>query len=307
MWFLLLWACSSTSPSSSPSSGVPGSAEPSMQGAPEPLDLRLATWNIAWLTDRRPSGVQGPTRDAEDLARLSAHAEQLDADVLALQEVDGPAAAEAVLGRSYRLWFAEGDRVQNVGLAVRQSLLDAGLQVRRHPDVHALDLGGLRPGLDLSLVHGDAELRLLAVHLKAGCSFPDDPIDPPAGRSCEKLADQLQTVERWVDARIQEGVGAVVLGDFNRQMDRPDPAWPALADGEPGALWRVTDGRKVSCRPGGKPLRYVDHIVLGPRATAWADAASVRSHGYSESERERSDLELSDHCPLLVQLQLGAG
>jgi hypothetical protein len=190
---------------------------------------------------------------------------------------------------------------------LKNGLAGRGVEVVRHPDVVGLDVGGLRPGVDLSLVLGDSELRVLAVHLKAGCSFPDDPVDPPQGAACEKLAKQLPVLEAWIDARIDEGVGVAVMGDFNRQMDAPDVVWPALADGDPGPLWRVTDGRKSQCRPGSKALRYIDHVVLGPRATAWASKGSVRQHPFRESEAEVGDLLLSDHCPLSVDLALGTG
>jgi hypothetical protein len=65
-------------------------------------EIKLATWNIAWLTTKpagHPDLPQNLTiRTEQDFARLRAYAERLAADVIALQEVDGPlAAARAVI------------------------------------------------------------------------------------------------------------------------------------------------------------------------------------------------------------------
>ena len=63
-------------------------------------ELKAATWNLEWLT-LRPAGDEalpenvGP-KSAEALARLRRYAVQLDADVVAFQEVDGAEVAAEV-------------------------------------------------------------------------------------------------------------------------------------------------------------------------------------------------------------------
>ena len=73
-----------------------GSQEP----APGPVqrgELKLATWNIAWLTDRDHLLPRDRTqRRPADVALLAGYARRLDADILALQEIDGPEAAARV-------------------------------------------------------------------------------------------------------------------------------------------------------------------------------------------------------------------
>ena len=52
-------------------------------------DLKIATWNLNWLTTRQgdlPADVK--IRQPEDFDRLHAYAAELDADVIAIQEVD---------------------------------------------------------------------------------------------------------------------------------------------------------------------------------------------------------------------------
>ena len=60
-------------------------------------DLKIATWNLNWLTTRALGDPALPSdvtpRQPADFDRLRAYADQLDADVIAIQEVDGRAVA----------------------------------------------------------------------------------------------------------------------------------------------------------------------------------------------------------------------
>ena len=133
-------------------------------------ELKIAAWNIAWLTTKPAGHPDLPrdltTRTEQDFARLRAYAERLDADVIALQEVDGPLAAARVFDSSaYDFHFPAENDIQRSGFAWRK-----GLRVTRNPDLMALDLRptarrSLRRGADITL-HGEngARLRLLSIH-----------------------------------------------------------------------------------------------------------------------------------------------
>ena len=61
-------------------------------------ELKLASWNVAWLTSRTALLPRDRApRERGDVARLAEYARRLDADVIALQEVDGPEAAAQLL------------------------------------------------------------------------------------------------------------------------------------------------------------------------------------------------------------------
>ena len=74
-------------------------------------ELKLATWNLEWLTLRPagdpalPDNVRPKSADAH--AALQRYARQLDADVVAFQEVDGADAARFLSTLKERL--EEGD------------------------------------------------------------------------------------------------------------------------------------------------------------------------------------------------------
>ena len=66
---------------------------------------------------------------------------------------------------------------------------------------------------------GGQPLRLLSVHLKSFCHQDDlDNVSASDNTDCGKLKRQIPILESWIEARAQEGVPLVVLGDFNRRM-----------------------------------------------------------------------------------------
>ncbi|MCK8787470.1 endonuclease/exonuclease/phosphatase family protein [Roseomonas sp. NAR14] len=266
-------------------------------------EIKLATWNLAWLT-LRPAGDPAlppdlPHRRPEDFAALRAYADRLDADVVAFQEVDGPEAAALVFDPArYALLLADEADVQRTGFAIRRAL-----RVTRHPDLAALDLlpdsrGSLRRGTDVTVESGTASLRLLAVHLKSGCRDGSLAGRAPLPRECDLLARQVPVLAGWIAARQAEGAAFAVLGDFNRRMSPPEAMLPALTRAAP--LARATEGRSDPCRDGAP---FIDHLLLGGAARDWLVPGSLRVLVYAERDpaaRER----LSDHCPVSIRLRL---
>jgi endonuclease/exonuclease/phosphatase family metal-dependent hydrolase len=268
-------------------------------------EIKLATWNIAWLT-LKPAGhpdlprgltVRGP----DDFRLLRDYATRLNADVVALQEIDGEGAAARVFDpAAYAIHLTDEDDVQRPGFAVRRTL-----RVTRNPDLAALDIRAgarrsLRRGADITVEGANgARLRLLSVHLNAGCR--EDPLDggPP---DCEALARQAGILARWVEARRREGVAFAVLGDLNRRIGAEDDFLRSVESGTP--LARPTAGFSSPCwadARGGRP--FISHILLGGAARDWAVPNSLAVLVYAERERGYRD-RLSDHCPVSIRLRL---
>jgi endonuclease/exonuclease/phosphatase family metal-dependent hydrolase len=261
-----------------------------------PSELRLATWNLEWLSSRLEAGVV--KRRQEDYDRLARYADRLDADVVAFQEVDGEAAARRVFSPDrYAFHVAAESDVQRAGFAYKKSLT-----VEKHPDYRELDVGGVRAGVDLTVSLAGKQLRLLSVHLKSGCF--DGPLTKP-GSSCEKLAAQLPKLEAWIDARAAERVPFAVLGDFNRRLfARPDePFWAELDDGEPpeADLSSPGMGRGAECW-GAKYPSFISHIVLGKSAALLVKPGSFTEHAYDAADRPNKGV-ISDHCPLSIVIR----
>lgn len=268
-------------------------------------ELKLATWNLEWLT-LRPAGDRALPPDVrpkgpDSHALLRRYAEELAADVVALQEVDGPQAAATVFPPDrYALHFTADRMVQRVGFAIRQ-----GLRFSANPDVTALNVtpgapNPLRAGADITLDSAGNRLRLLAIHLKTGCR--EDRLDRSPRQQCDQLSRQLAALQGWIAERRREGVPFVILGDFNRWLDGPAEGrlgfWAGLQS--TGPLTRATEGRSSPCWGGGG---FVDHIVAGGAARAWMQADSLRVLVYRERGAEWK-ARLSDHCPVSVRFTL---
>ena len=292
----------------------------------------LASWNLAWLLTpatydellpacRKSGQIRSnersipctpgrdpiPQRQAADFDALAAVAGQLHADVVALQEVDGPEAAALVFRQGWKVdCFVSRAHVQKVGFAIRE-----GIPYQCNPEFAALDVDGAsRAGADLTLYPGTPQaVRLLGVHLKSGCV--DGSLKTSTSEPCKSLRRQVPVVEQWVDARAAEGGRFAVLGDFNRALDQdakysagPDEAAPAsvfraLSDGKPaGAVLRRATER--SCFDGdphdGPPI---DNILVSQSLAAGRtlDGTHLRY------DKQLAGRILSDHCPILLRLR----
>jgi endonuclease/exonuclease/phosphatase family metal-dependent hydrolase len=258
-------------------------------------ELKLATWNLEWLTtsDRDlPADVQ--PKQPEDIDLLRHYADELDADVIAIQEVDGSAVAARVFTpEKYSVHMSRDHVVQRVGIVVRR-----GIHYNVNPDLTGLDVDRdrqLRSGVDVTL-QLQPPLRVLAVHLKTGCF--DQRLSGRTRRSCAELREQVSPLVEWIRARQAEGIAFAIMGDFNRHMDGQDQLWSALRQAAP--LTRATEGHSSPCWGG---EAFIDHIVLGNAARDWLQPDTLRVLTYRETGEEWKG-RLSDHCPVSVRLRL---
>ena len=269
-------------------------------------EIRLATWNIAWLT-LKPAGHPDLPRDIrartpEDFRLLRGYAERLDADIVAIQEIDGEAAAARVFDPSrYVIHLTDETDTQRPGFAVRRTL-----RMTRNPDLAELDIRAgarrsLRRGADITVeTPQGTRLRLLSVHLNAGCR--DEPLLQSPPPDCEGIAQQARIIAGWVEARRREGIAFVVLGDFNRRISTRDDLLRIVEAGTP--LARPTAGFSSPCwsdARGGRP--FVSHILPGGPAAQWVVPESMNVLVYTERDRSYRE-RLSDHCPVSIRLRL---
>lgn len=275
--------------------------------APDPRDpfeeraasgsLKIATWNMEWLNRNNGSGPVN--RSNADYQKLAEYAAALDADIIAVQEVDGPQAAARVFDTSiYDVHMSSRSHAQRTGFVYRKDL-----DVTVYPDYTALNVGSLRHGTDIEVDLGGQTLRLLNVHLKSGCFSQSL---SSGSNSCTKLAQQVDPLEDWIDARAAQGVPMMVLGDFNRRFfaSGSDQFWSAIDDGNPAGadLSSPTQTGSAQCNNGQYP-EFIDHLVTGSLATAAVVPGSFDQLLYSNADSNNYDL--SDHCPLSIELDFG--
>jgi endonuclease/exonuclease/phosphatase family metal-dependent hydrolase len=259
-------------------------------------ELKIATWNLDWLTTRPASASSLPPdvrmRGSDDIALLARYAQRLNADVVALQEVDNIQAAGQLFPRDrYAIHMTRDHVLQRVGIAVRR-----GLSFDINPDLTGLADHHLRSGADITLHLGSRRLRLLAVHLKKGCR--NDQLRQPHGTACLELAEQIAPLQQWIRDRLAAGEAFVILGDFNRWMDGRDAFLKQLRDVAP--LARATEGYSSPCWGS---ENFIDHILTGGPAADWMQKNTLKVLTYSETDTAWKD-RLSDHCPVSVLFQV---
>jgi endonuclease/exonuclease/phosphatase family metal-dependent hydrolase len=277
-------------------------------------ELHIATWNLEWLlspatahASRRacdqarraaiPCNATGLKRDSADFSRLAARARALDADVVALQEVEDATTAARVF-RGYRFCFAAGAGVQQVGFAIRDTLPH-----RCEAPLQALTLGARhRAGALRTLWPGtNHAITLMSLHLKSGCST--DPLDSSRA-ACGVLSEQLGHLSQWLDSHSEATGHFVLLGDFNRAGPHDDDEfWQRLlhhsrlplVDAAQGAAFR-------NCHRGQGYWQAIDHILVDPALARRITPGSYRKHGFAALEALR--YRLSDHCPVSIRVSL---
>lgn len=280
--------------------------------------LRLATWNMEWLMPaavrdellarcvegQPPSAVRAlpcprepypavPRHGAADLALMAGYGARAGADVVAVQEVDGPEAAALVFPGYTPACFISRAHPQKTGFVIR-----SGIPFRCNGELAALDDDGTaRAGADVTLWPDTPHaVRLLSVHLKSGCF--DRPLSDRENQVCARLQTQVPVLGRWVADRQAAGEAFAILGDFNRRLeaDAALPAaeslWAALAASAPVA--RITQGEPYRrCRAGERYTAFIDNIVLGGAlAVVRRDLVHIGMTDAPEGA------VLSDHCLL---------
>jgi endonuclease/exonuclease/phosphatase family metal-dependent hydrolase len=241
------------------------------------------------------------TRSREDITALKRHAHALNADVIALQEVDGPDAARLVFP-DYQFCFSGRVAVQNNGFAIRR-----GLPFLCAPDFADLSLNDdVRRGVELRLFpNTPQELRLLSVHLKSGCARDSLESTRP---SCGELARQVPLLERWIDAQASEHKPFALLGDFNRDL-RQEPSgpsvWAEIDDASPpdADLVNTAEGQAFqNCMPSQTFSGYIDYIILGRKMARGLVKDSFGRELFPPKDALRR--KLSDHCPVFIRLRV---
>jgi 5'-nucleotidase (lipoprotein e(P4) family) len=248
-------------------------------------------------------------RTPEDYASLRRYAAELDADIVALQEVDGPDAAEQVFP-GYDFCFSNRAHTQKNGFAIRR-----GLPHRCEPEYEPLSLGNaVRRGVVVTFFPGTAnEFRLMSVHLKSGC--PQGPLTAP-GRNCDLLSKQVAPLESWIETEARAGRRFGVLGDFNRRFSieqgsardadgRQLNVLKEIDDGDPPAsklTLITTQARFKPCTKDSEYKEFIDNILVGRDL-----AKDVLKKSFVRVVFNDEDAKthwLSDHCPVGIELRL---
>jgi hypothetical protein len=211
---------------------------------------------------------------------------------------------------------------QYVALAVKRS---AGITIGELKDI--VDLGQKDPvtghqtrwGLDVTVTKAGAPLRLLVVHMRSGST--EDPIEEPSQNdNCPALSRQLPHLKSWIWNAHQTGMPVIVLGDFNRRLDREGvevkstDLWDVItgastpAPADDTVIARVPKNKEFKCWPTQPaPQRFaIDFFALNDKAQTLADATSFWKLRYGKDIEENTPQSRwpSDHCAIQLNVKL---
>ncbi len=268
------------------------------------------TWNVEHLAYPISAGCR--PRSIREITDLRNYAQQLDADIVALQEIGSIEALEQVFPLSeWQLFMSDRPDSEsyecrdNGQFSTQQKLAFA---VRRHIDVQnkvdvdalGLDNPGLRHGLELSVSTQIGEFDILNVHLKSGC-FVDD-YSRADSEACQTFARQAPILDEWIEDKERNAKPFIVLGDFNHRLSAPYNQMTRLieenSDGSNSSLVNTT-ADMLGCHP--YYPAPIDHIFMGNLQDP-ALVVSPRIHLFEDMQPESM---LSDHCAVSLTLAYG--
>jgi endonuclease/exonuclease/phosphatase family metal-dependent hydrolase len=274
-------------------------------------ELKIVSWNIEHLADDIGKGCK--PRTEEQYEKLKEYViEHLDADIIALQEVQSKEALKRVFpvsdwqyvvstrpdNEAYECRGTDGlkSTPQRTAIVIRK-----GVNYKKNDDFTALALDnpGLRYGTSISI--NNNQLTLLNVHMKSGCFVSD--YSQSDRKACLTYQQQAPLLESWVNTQVTNQQAMVVLGDFNhRLVDDGNRYWQELSQENDQRILTSSMQNIQSCHP--KYKAPIDHIITGPISTQWVVDGSQGIDAFGVEGELTYDAMLSDHCPISVNLVL---
>jgi len=269
--------------------------------------IKVATWNMEHLA--YPSNTGCKPRTPKDILKLKNYANQLDANIIALQEVASRSALKAIFPeKEWQIILSEradspkyecrGNGLtstqQKVAFVVHKSI---PIITVNHNDQFNLEIPGLRNGLAITVNTTLGETEILNLHLKSGC-FVNDYLNNNK-HACQILAEQVPILDSWIEQRESTDSPYIILGDFNHRLSTPKNHMFQVLNNNSNkkeSSLHLTTEKLTGCHP-----RYpvpIDHIIMGGNQTKIIQkSASV--HNYKDMNE---DAMLSDHCAISITL-----
>lgn len=243
--------------------------------------LHIATWNVEHLNEENEAGCI--PRSDDDYEYISGRITDLDADVVAIQEVESASAAYRVFPETEWTvvmsdrpntrgsesgsicWGTQDKRLrhQATGIAIRR-----GVEFDINPSYAHLagDNPNQRWGTDATIRTSQLSFRVLSVHLASGCWGAEQDVDADRSDICTTLRGQVARLAEWIDERNAHHEAFIVLGDFNRRLAVSDD-WAAeqLLDPTRNTTLATGNLREGTTQDDWCDARYpdlIDHILI---------------------------------------------
>ena len=294
--------------------------------------IKLATWNIAnfWHQENIAlrldrNGQTLPGRTSQDYQKISTILQDFQADLIALQEIGSPKAAEILFpAKQMKLLFSP--RFQD-----KKKLNPNHLNAAKYRDIYtalayrpktvkllkterlqALTLPDLYPHQPISPLReptiglfqhliSNQRFWVVSLHLKSGCFKAKSP-EKSRKSACQKLSRQARLIQKWADTKIRAGEAVILMGDFNHQLDRGSASLRRLFQPAKSAtitpyFYKIPHKQKILCPAFSKtPRTAIDYILISKSLIKKADLHT------DQLSYPVSDRDISDHCPIRANL-----
>jgi len=261
-----------------------------------PDTISIATFNISWLGDGIDDEI--PRTDA-DYQRIANIISNLNPDIMGLQEIENDAAINKLLNYlpGYEFYIGKNGGNQNPCIIYKK-----GIEVSEQGEYTPLIVEPYktRPGLIAKVRKGNFDFIMLVVHLKSTSRYDSTAELEQYSRELRK--QQAELVNYWSDSvlSLKTEKDIIILGDFNDYPNRvTNPTLSSLA--ENSNLNFLTMDLKSCKFP---ILNGIDHIITSDNANKRYVVGSLRLYDFNSSMSETEIEKVSDHCPILVQLEV---
>ncbi len=260
--------------------------------------ITLGTFNMEWFGDN--SADDHKPRSETDDKLLAVVLGDIDADVLAVQEVENEEALKRLLqhiakesSSEYHIALGASGGKQKVGFLYRKPV---ELVSVREIDAIAVEKGRTRAGLLALFRVGGLEWAMLAVHLKSTSRADSTPelVQRSLALRTAQAVEILTFTNSFHQALPTKPL--FILGDFNDSPRKKRTTLDTLKHA-PNLTFLTAD--LASCSYSGLPA--IDHIIASSSATGRVLRGTLRTVNFRAMLSEKASERVSDHCPVVVQ------
>ena len=256
-------------------------------------DITVGTFNIAWLGD----GIDDKTpRTAEDIQNISQVISTLNADILALQEVENTNAIKAIIDTNkYTIITTTYPKEQKTALIINKKI-----EIVETYQLDAISLGneGLRPGLVAYCRYDGFDFFVGSFHFKSTSRYDDTPFKKSKSFDMrqEQSAILLKEIKKLIDIKKDDDV--ILLGDFNDNPSKKNSNITALDNDK----FDFLTSNMMSCKY--SIWKSIDHIIVSQSMKSRAKHSTLTMIDINAMFPEEKAKKVSDHCPVIIKFNL---
>jgi len=255
--------------------------------------ITVGTFNIEWLGD----GIddQKP-RNKQEYAELARVIKELNADVLALQEIENQDAIKLVLNNmpQYNAIILSTNGKQNVGFLYKKDIKI--INTLEYKPLQVIP-NKTRSGFVVTAKKGNFDFKMMIVHLKSTSSF--DNTNQLRQKSFQIRNVQVGILNNWADSCLKytDERDLVILGDFNDHIYKPNSQ--IIKFGENKKLVCLTKDLKSCLR---SDWYTIDNIFVSKSVEKRVLTNSVAMENFKAYVEDKYKNSISDHCPVIIKL-----